>query len=66
MTETKTSAPRRIFRCPRCDHQLRYGAPRCGDCYTETPIYNRKWFWRGALPGAVLAALTVAGMLFVT
>ncbi|GGH56372.1 hypothetical protein GVY41_12305 [Frigidibacter albus] len=57
MTETNSSAPRRIYACRRCGYMLRYNAPRCGDCYTKAPIYNHSTFWWTLLVGAMLALL---------
>ncbi len=31
----------RIFECWHCGHKLRFGARRCGECYSPTPIWNR-------------------------
>lgn len=62
MTEIVHSAPRRIYSCPRCGYRLRYNAPRCGECYTKTPIYNHATFW-WAVKGAAAFALLAVGLL---
>ncbi|UMA63574.1 hypothetical protein LVO79_11030 [Roseivivax marinus] len=31
----------RVFRCPDCDHRLRFGADECGACFCPTPALNR-------------------------
>lgn len=33
----------RLFRCPACDHKLRYGATTCGKCHAPTGTINHRW-----------------------
>jgi len=62
MTDLTSSAPRRIYHCRRCGYRLRFNAPRCGDCYTKTPIYNHSAFWWSLLA----AGLCVLGLGLLT
>ncbi len=65
MTDTNSSAPRRYYACRRCGYRLRYNAPRCGDCYTKTPIYNYRIFWRSLTVSGTLALLVILGVVFI-
>lgn len=32
----------RFFSCTLCNHKVRFGSERCGNCGTPTPLLNRK------------------------
>ena len=44
---------------------VRYNAPRCGDCYSKTPIYNHAAFWRSLAAGIILVAMLGLGLAFI-
>ena len=45
----------RLFDCDVCDHRLRLGVSRCGNCGHPTPLLNRKATYE------VLAVLLILG-----
>jgi len=59
MNETNSSAPRRYYTCRKCGYRLRFNAPRCGDCYSKTPIYNHVSFWRSLPVVGILVLLII-------
>lgn len=52
----------RLFSCRACDHSLRFGSTRCGDCYAPTPFYNHAWLHYSLVAvGLLLLGLTAIG-----
>ncbi|WP_157136524.1 hypothetical protein [Sagittula stellata] len=35
----------RMFKCPHCNYDLRFGASTCPYCFRPTRLRNRAWFW---------------------
>lgn len=53
----------RIFTC-QCGHKLRYGARHCGNCWLETPVWNRRPFlYLGGTLGLCLIITLLVGLL---
>ncbi len=48
---------RRYFRCPTCDHRLRFNTSTCSICGAATPLMNR-------VPVIVILVLGCAAIVF--
>lgn len=64
MSDVNHSAVRRHYACRHCNYMVRYNAPRCGDCYSKTPIYNHAFFWRSLMAAAAVAVILGLGLAF--
>lgn len=51
----------RLFSCATCNHKLRFGVTRCGQCWQPAPLMNQTRFYVAVAGGvAVLGYAMVA------
>lgn len=62
--KTTGKQPLRLFSCATCNHKLRFGASRCGQCWQPAPLYNQTRVYVMAA-GAVVAGVVYLYLNFV-